>query len=358
VANTADSGELLHHINLARGFRGGERQTEILIRGLARYISQQRLVTRRGTPLHSRLEGVSGIDVVPVNGRRDAFLATSGASLIHAHETRAAQVACLRACVSATPYVITRRIDNRPKTDFLTRFMYRRAARVAVLSRAIADRLHENEPRTVTERIPSVVSDFQFDTAWVNSYRSSLEGKFLVGHIAALDHSHKGQLTLVEAARRIATSHAEIQFVVVGHGRDHQRIRDAACGLGNVSFTGWVENVGDYLAAFDMFVLPSLREGFGSILVDAMQFGLPIVASSVGGIPDIIEHRKNGILVAPGNDRELADAIVHLYTDAGMRDAMATAARRRSKDYRPEQMVERYWQLYQEILPALAHQGS
>ena len=128
--------------------------------------------------------------------------------------------------------------------------------------------------------------------------------------------------------------------------------------MGNISFTGWVENVGDYLAAFDMFVLPSLREGFGSILVDAMQFGLPIVASSVGGIPDIIEHGKNGFLVTPGDECELADAIVHLYTDAGMRDAMSTAALRRAKDYRPEKMIECYWNLYREILPALADQES
>jgi hypothetical protein len=214
MANAATSGELLHHINLARVFRGGERQTEILIRGLVRYFPQQRLVTRRGTPLHSRLEGVAGVDVVPVDGRRSAFAETSGASLIHAHETRAAQVACLRACVSATPYIITRRIDNRPKADIFTRFMYRRAARVAVLSRAIADTLLENEPRTVTERIPSVVSDFRFDTAWVNRYRSSLPGKFLVGHIAALDHSHKGQLTLVEAARRISAAHARYSLLL------------------------------------------------------------------------------------------------------------------------------------------------
>jgi glycosyltransferase involved in cell wall biosynthesis len=354
AVTAADSVGLLHHVNLARVYRGGERQTEILIRGLSAYIPQQRLTARRGTPLHTRLENTAGIEVIPVDGRREALAATAGASLLHAHETRAAQVSCLRHLFSGTPYLITRRVDNRPRSDPFTRLMYRRASRVVVLSKIISEILAKTEPRAEVQRIPSVVSNYLSDTVWVRRFRETLEGKFIVGQIAALDDSHKGQLTLLEAARRLGQSHPDIHFVLVGSGRDETRIRDAAKDLGNLSFTGWVENIGDYLAAFDLFVLPSLREGLGSILLDAMQFGLPIVASRVGGIIDVVEDPKNGLLVPPGESGALADAIVRLYTDAEMRNAMSAAAMQRAENYRPELMIERYWQLYQEIIPSFS----
>jgi len=357
MAIAANSGGLLHHINLARVYRGGERQTEILIRGLAAHLPRQRLITRRDTPLHTRLQDVAGIEVVPVDGRLEAIRAASGAILLHAHETRAAQVSCLRHFLSATPYVITRRVDNLPRSDPFTRYMYRRAARVVVLSRAIGEVLREIEPRLVTQRIPSVRSNFSVDESWVRRYRESLNGKYIVGQVAALDHSHKGQLTLIDAARRLSTSHPDIHFVLVGSGRDEQRVREAAADLGNVSFPGWVENVGDYLAAFDLFALPSLREGFGSILVDAMQFGLPVVASAVGGIPDIVVDAETGVLVPPGDAAALAAAIASLNTDTELRNAMSEAARRRARDYRPELMIERYWELYQDIFPRLARES-
>lgn len=354
MVNAADSAGLLHHINLARVYRGGERQTEILIRGLSDYLPRQRLIARRGTPLHTRLENTVGIEVVPADGRREAFAATAGASLMHAHETRAAQVSCLRHLLSGTPYLITRRVDNRPRPDPLTRLMYRRASRVVVLSKAIGEILASTEPRADVQRIPSVASNYPSDDSWVRRFRESHEGKFIVGQVAALDDSHKGQLTLLEAARRLRQSNSEIHFVLVGSGRDETRIRDAARDLDNLSFTGWVENVGDYLAAFDLFVLPSLREGLGSILLDAMQFGLPIVASNVGGIPDVVEDAKSGSLVPPGDPGALADAIVRLSTDTEMRNAMSEAALQRAENYRPESMIERYWRLYQDIFPGIS----
>ena len=79
-----DSVGVLQHINLGRDYRGGERQTEILIRGLSDYLPQQQLIARRGTPLHARLENTGGIEVIPVDGRREALAMTAGAALLHA----------------------------------------------------------------------------------------------------------------------------------------------------------------------------------------------------------------------------------------------------------------------------------
>jgi hypothetical protein len=96
------------HVNTARGYRGGERQTELLIRGLAARGLQQALVTRRGAPLATRLSDID-IDIREVaGGLLSVTRATRDAALIHVHEGRSVYAAFLRSLLSSTPYVITR----------------------------------------------------------------------------------------------------------------------------------------------------------------------------------------------------------------------------------------------------------
>jgi glycosyltransferase involved in cell wall biosynthesis len=349
----ADSRAVLCHVNLARGFRGGERQTELLVRALAGTVPHQRLIFRTGQPLGSRVDGVPGVETRAVGGKAGAVGATGGAALIHAHETAGAQVALLRHWLSSTPYVITRRVDNVPRSDPFTRAMYRRAARTVALSRAIERALSSYDASIATCRIPSACSSLPFDRAAAGRLRAEHSDKFLVGHVAAIDFAHKGQLSLIEAAGRLEHTHPELHFVLVGAGGDEQRARRLAERLPNVSFTGWVANVGDYLAAFDMFVLPSEREGLGSILLDAMQFGLPIVATAVGGIPDVITDDVNGLLVPARDADALAAAIAALAADPARRAAMAEANRKAAREYHPSVMAARYVELYRELNPAL-----
>src|SRR5690606_19301424 len=243
----ADQGltALLGHINLAHTFRGGERQTELLIRGLAAYLPRQRAVVRAGRPLAKRLADVPGVRVYPVHGRVGAARAIGGCTLVHAHETGGAQAALVRHWLSRTPYVITRRVDKLPKHDPFTRAMYTQAAAIAGLSSAVIRCLERYDPSLAPRKIPSAASGISSDPAWVDAFRARFPRKFLVGHVAALDIEHKGQLTLVAAAAALERNYPEIHFIVVGSGRDEERLRRAAAPLSNMTFTGWVDNVAD-----------------------------------------------------------------------------------------------------------------
>jgi glycosyltransferase involved in cell wall biosynthesis len=117
-----------------------------------------------------------------------------------------------------------------------------------------------------------------------------------------------------------------------------------------VEFAGFVENVADYLATFDVFIYPSLREGLGSSLLDAMHFGLPIVASEVGGIPEIVEHKVNGLLIAPGSARELIAAIQRVVTDPGLRESMRRENRNKAARFGVARMATSYESIYRSIL--------
>ncbi len=344
---------LLGHINLAHTFRGGERQTEILVRGLAAHLPWQRAVVRAGRPLADRLAGLANVEVVPVKGRLGAVRAIRGCALVHAHETGGAQAAFVRHALAKTPYVITRRVDKLPKSDPFTRAMYVRAAAIAGLSSAVVRCLERYDGTLQPRRIPSAASGVTSDPAWVEAFRARFPGKLLVGHVAALDIEHKGQLMLVEAAASLERKHPEIHFVVVGSGRDEERLRRAAAPLSNMTFTGWVDNVADYLASFDMFAFPSKHEGLGSILIDAMQSGLPIVATSVGGIPDLIVDGENGTLIDEDDSAALAHALARLSADAELRQAIGHANRLRAQEFQPQIMTERYLELYRELIPQL-----
>ncbi|MEJ2603969.1 MAG: glycosyltransferase family 4 protein [Gammaproteobacteria bacterium] len=335
-------------MNLARGFRGGERQTELLIQGLAQHGIRQRLIARRSEPLCERLRGTPDLDVAPVSTIAEAARRARPAALIHVHDGRSIQSAALAHALFGLPYIVTRRVDNPIRSNPFTRWMYSRASALIALSEAIAHQLRAFDARLQPEIIPSAWNPIDPDPEQLKALRSSYRGAFVVGNVGALDQAHKGQLAIIAAARSLP----QMLFVLVGSGRDEALLREAAAGLGNVRFTGQVEDVASHLASFDIFAFPSLHEGLGSILLDALRLGVPIVASDVGGIPDIITDEVNGLLIPPGDGRALSAAIERLERETDLRQRLTTAGRRTAEAYSPDAMTEGYAGVYQRILAA------
>jgi glycosyltransferase involved in cell wall biosynthesis len=104
------------------------------------------------------------------------------------------------------------------------------------------------------------------------------------------------------------------------------------------------------MGCFDIFVLPSLNEGMGRVLVEAMSAGLPIVASRVGGIPDLVKHGENGLLVPPANTGALERAISDLLSDKAKRKRMGENGKRMCRPYSIEAMVEKIDDLYSSLV--------
>ena len=146
----------------------------------------------------------------------------------------------------------------------------------------------------------------------------------------------KGLETLLEAFARLAGDVPDLRLLLVGSGEgqalsneEELRRRAGESGLaGRVLFAGRVERVEDALRAADFFVFPSLFEGLGISLVEAAACGLPAVASRTGGIVDVVEDGRSGLLVAPGDPAALADGMRALGTDADRRATMGREARR------------------------------
>jgi glycosyltransferase involved in cell wall biosynthesis len=143
----------------------------------------------------------------------------------------------------------------------------------------------------------------------------------------------KGYDVLLAAAKTIADGGLPIRFAAVGRGplRDELHVRHAALGLGDrFTFLGQRDDVLRLLAGADAFVLASHHEGLPVALMEATSVGLPIVASRVGGIPQVLRDESEGILVPPGEPAALAQAIARVASDPELRDRLGRQAKLRS----------------------------
>ena len=142
-------------------------------------------------------------------------------------------------------------------------------------------------------------------------------------------------------------------MLVVGDGTERpnvqRRANDLRIGEGRLQFLGSRSDIHALLAAADFFVLPSDVEGLPMAVLEAMAHGLPVVATAVGGIPEVITDGREGLLVPPGDAAALARAIQRLLTSSEMRLRLGDAARDRvSKEFSLETMANRYQQIYAE----------
>jgi glycosyltransferase involved in cell wall biosynthesis len=354
VQSRAPDNPLVCHINLDRGFRGGERQTELLIRELANRGWRQRLVLRRGAILAQRLADVSGLEIRLCSGLLGAAARIGAPDLVHVHQGRAVYPAYMRKLISGIPFLVTRRVPNPPGSGRLTRRAYLGAARLVAISGAVAKSL-SGALSMDSEKIalvPSAFDSLPTDEMTARRLREQWGAEFVVGNVGALDQEHKGQGDLIAVAGKFAVSHPGIHFVFVGSGRDEENFRRRAAELENVHFSGFQERVGDYLAAFDLFAFPSLKEGMGSVLLDVMDHGLAVVASDVDGIPEVVANEETGILVPASDPERLGQAILRLYEDTNLRQAMGKAGKRRCGQFSAAIMADRYIPIYLEICGA------
>jgi len=195
-------------------------------------------------------------------------------------------------------------------------------------------------------------SNTSVDPAAMKKKLTIPEGNLVVGTTGRLTHI-KGHRYLIEAARKIVDVRPDTTFVFLGDGELFDELKNMASISGmeeNIKFLGWRQDVAEVMSTFDVFVLPSLNEGMGRVLVEAMALGKPIVASDIGGIPNLVVNDENGYLVRVGDVETLAAKIRELLDDPGKREKMGNAGQRYADKYSLEEMMKKIDRLYRELL--------
>lgn len=163
----------------------------------------------------------------------------------------------------------------------------------------------------------------------------------------------KGQEVLIRAASGLIRRGEKIFLVLLGDGELRRDLEELSLRLdiaGYVRFLGWRPDVAWIMAVCDIFCLPSRNEGMGKVLVEAMAMGIPIIASNIGGIKDIVRSEENGVLVPVGDAAAWAEAIARLCRDPERRRRMGDAGRQIAPHYSVEAMIKMIDRMYRKLL--------
>lgn len=180
-------------------------------------------------------------------------------------------------------------------------------------------------------------------------------GQPVIGTVANL-FPRKGYEYLIDALVEVRKKVPDIHCLIIGEGDYHYRalLLEMVQTKGlkpNVTFTGFQRAVQAHIAAMDIFVLPSVLEGFGIVLLEAMALGKPVVATTVGGIPEVVEDYVTGLLVPPKDPEALAQKILYLLENPRIREKLGAAGWARVQErFSVDCMVSQLHRLYGELI--------
>jgi L-malate glycosyltransferase len=363
------SGLCVLHLDTERGWRGGERQVLWLAQTLDPPRYRSIVVARPSEPLAIRASA-AGIPVEPLRplSELDPFaiwslhrmIGAHRAAIVHAHTAHAVALAAVATRGTPARVVVTRRVDFRLRDTVGSRWKYGRADAVIAISRAVADALVASGiARDRIELVPSGIDLTRHVDIAPPSVLSALgivPGAPLVVQVAQLV-GHKDPVTFVEAVAVARRRVPNLQAVMVGDGPLRQQVNDAVERLGLqdvVHLPGYRTDADSLLAAADVVTLSSREEGLGTVLLDALALGKPVAATAGGGIPEIIEDGRSGLLVPVGDAAALGQAIAKLLVeiagDPARLTEIAAAARARAKAFSMTVTADRTAAVYDRVL--------
>lgn len=176
----------------------------------------------------------------------------------------------------------------------------------------------------------------------------------IVGTIAELT-KNKGLIYLIDAVCELKSqpTRPNLKIIIIGNGEDYEALQNHIQTLGlrdTVFLAGFIKNASHYLKALDIFILPSIKEGLPYTLMEAMAAGLTVIATDVGGIPDLITHEKDGIVIPPKNKTKIAEALNTLLKDENLRLALGRNAKEKiEKDFKLSEMVKNTAAIYEKV---------
>lgn len=173
----------------------------------------------------------------------------------------------------------------------------------------------------------------------------------VIGTVGSLNRQ-KGQRYLIEAMTAISSRYPEATLKIAGRGEEEANLKGLTAKLGllkHVRFLGEVKDISKFLETLDVFVLPSVAETFGIVLLEAMQAGVPVVATKVGGVSDVVQDGKNGLLVRSRNSKSLADAIISILSKPSLAAKFRSNGLERSKEFDWKKIIEKIEDVYERI---------
>ena len=350
------------HVTESKGWSGGAANAFLTARELARRGHAVAFACPPQGDLAGRLvpEGITvyGLDILQDWDVRSAWRLAAiarewKADLLHAHHPQGHAMALLSSFRHRLPIVVHRHVNNPIPRHPFSQIKYRsaRISRYVAVSAAIGKRLTDAgvEPERVSV-IPACIDPARWEKA--REARTRLNGArpivFMVGHYSAI----KGQDVLLEAAPLVLAKHPEVVFRFAGRGTETLKAKAERLGVAaSVELLGERHDVPELMAGARLLAMPSLQEGLGLAAAEAHATGVPVVASTAGGLPEVVSDRETGLLVPPGDARALAEALVWLLEHPEDATRMSQKGREAMlARFSAASVVERLERLYAEVV--------
>jgi glycosyltransferase involved in cell wall biosynthesis len=381
------------HIEAGRHLYGGAQQVAYLVDALAERGISNVVVCPRGAAIAGRVAASAEVVEAPFGGDLDftlparlrSVLAKVDPDLVHVHSRRGADLYAGLAAGGHWPAVLTRRVDSAEWAPW-ARFKYTRYARVVAISRAVERALlAAGLPRERVQLVPSGVDAERYRpdpgarTRLLAAF-SLPEDAFVAGVVAQLI-PRKGHRELLDWIPSLAARHPRLVVLCFGRGPLAERIEREIAARGverHVVLAGFRDDLPTLLPGLDALLHPATAEGLGVAVLEALACGVPVVASAVGGLVDVIEPGVHGLLVPcgahgvpaprgvegprgprgmqrpsvpPGERGAWIEALELLMTDPAARERFAAAGRRRVEEaFSAERMAEGTLAVYEAVL--------
>lgn len=364
----SDCAPKILHLISSGGFYGAERMVIQLSLALESLGCRTLLGVFRNEPRpnlevanHARAAGLSVVEI-PCHGRIDraagqrirSLAAEFQADIVHSHGYKPNIYAILSLGTAGAKLVSTCHgyvDDTRAMrlNEKLNRFLLRRYHAVVAVSREVRDGLiRSGVPVGVASVIPNGINCDAFVDA-VPSLSRERAG-FLVGFVGRLVPI-KNPEAFIAVAREVVSQMPSVRFAFVGEGPERSKLESLRDQWGlndSVCFVGFRQDMPGVYASLDALVLPSIHEGMPMTILEALAAGVPVVASRVGAVADVITDGETGILVDQGNQRELCSGVMRILQDRDLAHQLGSAGQRWVREhFSNKTMAREYLSLYQ-----------
>jgi glycosyltransferase involved in cell wall biosynthesis len=327
------------HVEAGMNLYGGAQQVLYLMQGLRDAGVHNALACPENSVIAAASASVvNKLYAIPLRGDLDFPFACRLRSIIrreqpdvlHLHSRRGADIlGGLAACGTGVKTVVSRRNDN-PENRTLVKLKYRLFDKVVAISDGIrqvllAEGLSPEKVVCVRSAIDPRPYQLECNKSWFYETFDLQASNKILGVVAQFI-PRKGHRYLLAAMPSILRRHPETRLLLFGKGVGEKRVRSQVARLGlehAVRIAGFREDLQRVFPCLDILVHPAAMEGLGVALLQAASAGVPLVGTSVGGIPEIVRHGENGLLVPPHDPESLSAAICHLLDRPDLRHAMA-----------------------------------
>jgi len=357
---------IICHIDKQRSWTGQINRLFNLAMGLSERGLNIHVIAHPGSQLaqKSRAAGLN-VSEIHLRGWRSYisilklshYLIRNKVDILHCHSPRDHLVGFIASKFTRIKHIVRTKHNQYPlKSGYWSRLLYRKCSKVIAISEYVRTSLIKDgiEPDLI-ETIYSAVDTDRFKPGpkpdLIAHELNILPDENVVGCVARL-HINKGIEDILYAVKFLLNAHPDKKFKCLLVGGRWQRWAALAQELGiehRLVFAGFRQDVPDLLNLFDIFVLPSRKEGLGTSIIEAMASGLPVIASNVGGIPELVTQ-NTGILVPPRDPQSLAAAMKFLLQDHRKRIEMGQAA---AEKIRAEFSIDRFINHTLELYDAL-----